>query len=205
MSTLVVTAHPDTASLTHQAAHRVQQLLGPGASSVAHLAQEGFDPRFTLTDRDAYLGRAELDPAVVAEQERIDRAQHLVLVFPVHWWSLPALLKGWVDRVFVAGWAFDDTDGRIVPRLQGLTVHQVPITGAGGDAWLRHGYLDSFRTQVQHGVVDFCGARPGVTAFVHDTESGDTQAVAAAVEAAASSVASAITDGARAYAGRPVA
>jgi putative NADPH-quinone reductase len=49
--------------------------------------------------------RATPPADVLAEQARIDRADALVLVFPIYWWSLPGLLKGWIDRVFVNGWA----------------------------------------------------------------------------------------------------
>ncbi|MFC3688010.1 NAD(P)H-dependent oxidoreductase [Aquipuribacter hungaricus] len=192
--TLVLTAHPDSTSLTHHAARRLRDLLGPDDVTVAHLAQEGFDPRWTLADRRAYLGQATPGPDVLAEHRRVDQADHLVLVFPVQWWSLPALLKGWVDRVLVAGWAFDlDEDGTVVPRLQRLTVHLLPLSGTSAGSFDRHGYTRSFRTQLEQGVVGYCGARAGVTAFVHDSESGDREAVAAAVDRAAGSIATSIT------------
>nr|VUD28973.1 NAD(P)H oxidoreductase YRKL [Raoultella sp. NCTC 9187] len=55
---------------------------------------------------------------VVAEQSRIDKADALVLVFPVYWWSMPGLLKGWIDRVFSNGWAYEETaDGNVVKKL----------------------------------------------------------------------------------------
>ncbi|GIG30143.1 hypothetical protein Cma02nite_27430 [Cellulomonas marina] len=112
----------------------------------------------------------------------------------MYWWSLPALLKGWVDRVFVAGWAFDlDADGRVVPRLQRLTVHLVPLSGTSARSFARHGYDAAYRTQVEAGVVGYCGARRGVTAFVHDSEDGDRDAVAASVGSAVGEVAEAIT------------
>ena len=191
MRTLIITAHPDTESLTHHAARRLQQVLGADVAEVVDLAGEGFDPRFTAEDRRAYLGRGRTAPDVTAEQERVDTVEHLVLVFPVYWWSMPALLKGWVDRVFVAGWAFDaGEDGRIVPRLQRLTVHLLPLSGTSAASFARHGYADAFSTQVHGGIVDFCGARRGRTAFVHDSEGGEQ--APAAVEAAVQQVASAI-------------
>ena len=187
-----MTAHPDSASLTHHAARRLQQVLGAQTAEVADLAAEGFDPRFTLVDRQAYLGRGPVDPAVVAEQERVDAVQHLVLVFPVHWWSVPALLKGWIDRVLIAGWAFDEgEDGRIVGRLQRLTVHLLALSGTSAASFARHGYTGAFSTQVEAGVLDFCGARRGRTVFVHDSETAGDRAPAA-VEAAVAEIAAAI-------------
>lgn len=194
MSTLIVTAHPDPDSLTHHVARLLQERLGAEGTVVAHLAQEGFDPRFTMVDRRGYQTRTLADPAVVAEQERVDAATDLVLVFPVWWWSLPALLKGWFDRVFITGWAFDfDADDRLVPRLQHVMAHLLPVSGTSGSSFARHGYAQAFSTQVEQGVLDYCGLSRGVTAFVRDSESGDEEAVTREVESAVDRIAAAIT------------
>jgi NAD(P)H dehydrogenase (quinone) len=183
MTALIVTAHPDPDSLTHHVARRIEVALGGSAVSVAHLAQEGFDPVFGMADRRGYAGDAPAPADVLAEQARLDAVDHVVLVFPVWWWSMPALLKGWIDRTFIAGWAFGiDDAGRIEKRLQRLTVHLVPVCGTSREAFARHGYLASFETQVGHGILDYCGARRGASAFVHDSESGDRDAVGAEVE-----------------------
>jgi NAD(P)H dehydrogenase (quinone) len=194
MTALIVTAHPDPDSLTHDVARRLADALGADRATVAHLAQEGFDPVFDMADRRAYSGDAAAPADVVAEQARLDRADHVVLVFPVWWWSMPALLKGWIDRTFIAGWAFGvDDDGRIEKRLQRLTVHLVPVSGTSRESFARHGYLASFETQVGHGILDYCGARRGATAFVHDSESGDRDAVAAEADRAVAEVLAAVT------------
>ncbi|MCA5923875.1 MULTISPECIES: NAD(P)H-dependent oxidoreductase [Curtobacterium] len=187
MPTLIVTAHPDPDSLTHHVADRLRAALPEGTVETADLAAEGFDPRFTLADRHTYRTGTDAPPEVVAEQQRIDRATDLVLVFPVWWWSMPALLKGWVDRVFVNGWAFDvEPEGGMRRNLGRLTVHLVPIAGDDAGVYERHGYAEALRTQIEHGIVDFCGADRGVTAFVHESEHDDAAvregAVAVAVD-----------------------
>lgn len=206
--TLVVTAHPDPASRTHQAAAELVALLDPTATTVAHLAQEGFDPAFTLADHLTYRGRQPVSADVRAEQRRVGTADHMVLVFPVHWWSFPALLKGWVDRVFVAGWAFEvGADGEPAPLLQRHTLHLLPVAGAGPATWSRRGYDRALATQVEVGIAGFCGMRTGETAFVHDSE-GDPAATARAIRAAAARIADAVksgrTDGATATSGERV-
>ena len=193
MTTLIVTAHPDPDSLTHEVAERLRRVLLPAPVEVADLAAEGFDPRFTLADRHTY--RTGLTPPadVAREQERLDGVTDLVLVFPVWWWSMPALLKGWIDRVFVNGWAFDvDPDAGITRKLGRLTTHLVPIAGDDAGVYERHGYEQALRTQVEHGIVDYCGSRRGVTAFVYDSERTDTVARDAAVDAAVESVREAV-------------
>lgn len=194
MPTLIVTAHPDPDSLTLAVARRLRDTLAAsGPVELADLAAEGFDPRFTAADRHTYRTGKDAASDVAAEQARLDRADHLVLVFPVWWWSVPALLKGWLDRVFVNGWAFGvGDDGRIERRLGRLTVHLVPIAGDDAGVYERHGYAEALRTQLEHGVVDYCGAVRGATAFVHESEHDDPdvreRAVAAAVDAVVAAV-----------------
>jgi len=164
MHALIVVAHPDPASLTHAVAAQVAAgvaLSGPGyTTEIADLAAEGFDPRFGTDDIAVHLRTASAPADVLAEQARIDRADALVLVYPVYWWSMPALLKGWIDRVFANGWAYDETtDGGLVKRLRRLPVHLIAIGGADLRTYARHGYFGAMKTQIDHGIFDYCGAR----------------------------------------------
>ena len=191
VNTLLVTAHPDPESLTATTARRIAEVVG--AVEIADLAAEGFDPRFSAADRHSYRVAGDHPEDVAREQRRLDRADHLVLVFPVYWWSMPALLKGWIDRVFVNGWAFSiDPAGGMRRRLGALTVHLVTIAGDDAGVYERHGYEQSLRTQIEHGIVDYCGAVRGVTAFVHESEQEDDGARRAAVDRAVESVSEAV-------------
>jgi putative NADPH-quinone reductase len=62
MSTLIVTAHPDAESANHTAATRLADLITDDEVMIAHLAQEEFNPRFTLADRNAYRSSGRPDP-----------------------------------------------------------------------------------------------------------------------------------------------
>ena len=193
MNTLIVTAHPDHASLTSGVARRLVQALPPGTVELADLAAEGFDPRFGTADRAAYRGHRTVPADVVREQERIDRADHLVLAFPVYWWSMPALMKGWIDRVFVNGWAFEiDPEGGTRRRLGRLTVHLLAVAGDSAGTYERHGYETAMRTQIEHGIVDYVGARRGTTVVLHESEGADAAARNALVDEAVDTVARAV-------------
>ncbi|GAA1937682.1 NAD(P)H-dependent oxidoreductase [Nocardioides hwasunensis] len=203
--TLVVVAHPDPDSLTWTVAGRAAERLAElGGVEVADLHGEGFDPVFSPDDHRHYrswTGAATAD--VVAEQARIDRAAHLVLVFPVYWWSMPAMLKGWVDRVFVNGWAFDnDPDTGISPRLGDLTIHLVAVAGADDGLYQRHGYEKSMRNQLEHGVIEYCGAVPGSTVFLHDSENRDPAVREAALDRAVAELVTSVTTPTRNRLGR---
>ncbi|MCM3694796.1 NAD(P)H-dependent oxidoreductase [Microbacterium oleivorans] len=173
MSTLIVSAHPDPTSFTHRVVERLRAALPPGEVEVADLAAEDFDPRFTLADRHSYLVAGDYPADVAAEMARIDRADHLVLVFPVFWWSMPALLKGWIDRVFANGWAFGVGEGGgIRPGLGRLTAHLIPIAGSDAALYERRGYDRSFETQIGTGILDYCGVGRGLTEFLYDADAG---------------------------------
>ncbi|MEU6269144.1 NAD(P)H-dependent oxidoreductase [Saccharopolyspora shandongensis] len=184
MRSLVVVAHPDPESLTHGLGSEVTAALsGDGRSAeLVDLAAEAFDPRFTKADLLHYRGEGPTPPDVVREQARLDRAEQLVLVFPVYWWSMPALLKGWIDRVFINGWAFEySPGGRLVPKLNQLSVHLLAVAGGDADGYERHGYTNALRTQIDHGIFGFCGASIASTRIVYDSETTPVEALAAEV------------------------
>lgn len=163
MRNLLVISHPDPNSLTHAIADAVADGLrasDPLAGiEIADLAAEGFDPRETARDLAVHLQTATPADDVIAEQTRIDRADRLVLVYPVYWWSFPALLKGWIDRVFTNGWAYGSDGNGERKKLRRLEVVLVAVAGADSGTYARHGYFGAMRTQIDHGIFDYCGAR----------------------------------------------
>lgn len=184
MTTLVVVSHSDPDSLTqHVARATAEAIRAMGCEvDIADLGAENFDPRFSMGDLDLYRGTGAAPADVIAEQERIDRADHLILVFPMYWWSMPALLKGWIDRVFVSGWAYDFTPGsEFVKKLGRLTVHLIPIAGDDTESFERHGVYEAFRTQIERGVIKYCGATIGLTKFVHESDAKSRDTLAAEV------------------------
>ncbi len=181
MHALIVVAHPDPKSLSHgiaaQLADGVTLSAPDNTFEIADLAAEAFDPRYVVADTVAYRREAPPPADIAAEQTRIDRADALVLVYPVYWWSMPGLLKGWVDRVFTKGWAYDvGPDGKLVKKLQRLPVHLVAIGGADTQTYVRHGYFDAMKTQIDHGIFDYCGARVMTSEFLLDAETQDPTA-----------------------------
>ncbi len=117
----------------------------------------------------------------------------MVLVFPVWWWSMPALLKGWVDRVFVNGWAFDVGADGIRRNLGRLTAHMLAIAGDDEGVYDRHGYGQALRTQIEHGVFDYCGMQRGASVVLYESEQEDAERRADAVRDAVARVAARIT------------
>lgn len=161
MHVLVIVSHPNTSSLTHSVARWIAEEVNAFGHTVelADLTAEGFDPRFGAADIAVLADGAEPPTDALAEQARINRADALVLVYPIYWWSMPAMLKGWIDRVFVSGWAYaEGADGRLEKKLGHLPVHLVPLGGADLRTWARRGYSSAMKLQIDQGIFDYCGA-----------------------------------------------
>lgn len=96
----------------------------------------GFDPRLTERERATHHGPEHDHSAVAAEAAALRAADMVVLVFPTWWFGLPAILKGWIDRVFAPGVAFAQGEnfGPIKPLLRNLK-HAVAITTLGSPWW----------------------------------------------------------------------
>ncbi|MGN8000805.1 NAD(P)H-dependent oxidoreductase [Sphingomonas sp. 22176] len=173
-------AHPAaSASLTRSVATALAEALEASGHTVeiADLAAEGFDPVFGSADHAAFSAGGPRPADVLKEQQRLDRADHLILVYPVYWWSMPALLKGWIDRVFISGWAFEEEEGGgIIKKLGRLQVHLFAIAGAASSTYEKRGYRQAMQTQVDKGIFDFCGAQV-VTSQLLSTDAADPAAL----------------------------
>jgi NAD(P)H dehydrogenase (quinone) len=180
MHALIVVSHPDSKSLTHSIARELAGGIGASdpahSSEIADLTAESFNPNFTQADLDYFREKIPAPADVAAEQKRIDRADTLVLVYPIYWWSLPGLLKGWIDRVFANGWAYGTgADGKVGKKLRHLKVHLLAVGGGDAGTFERHGYFTAMKTQIDHGIFDYCGAQVVTSEFLLDSETQDPQ------------------------------
>lgn len=110
MKALVVHAHPNPESYStslfrlavdtlENAGHEVQTI---------DLYAEGFDPVMTREERQAYVSSPDWVLERFAEHiAKLKRAEHLVFVYPTWWNGLPAILKGWLDRVWLPKITFE--------------------------------------------------------------------------------------------------
>lgn len=134
MLAAVVVAHPATGSYCVELARRAATGLRAGGHEVIvlDLYADGFDPVMSAAERTAYHGEEPvLDRRVAEHAEVVRRAEALVFVYPTWWSGLPAMLKGWLERVLVPGVAFGfDDAGRVRPGL-GHVRHLVGISTYG--------------------------------------------------------------------------
>lgn len=210
---LIVHAHPEPRSFSAaQARAAAEQLSTDGLGvTLLDLYAEGWDP---VLSRDQFPGQsgyfkpqtAQLDAVAggtLTEPVRshltlAQDADLLILSFPLWWFSMPAILKGWIDNTFVMGAAFGGERGIFADGgMRGKKAMLLVTTGgkqadfAGGTV-NGYGELDTFLFHIHRGMLEFCGyevLRPVVTfAPVRLDDHSRTEAlvrVRAAVKAAA--------------------
>lgn len=135
MLALVVVAHPSTESYCHALAARAAAGLTAAGHDVAvvDLYALGVRPAMTAEERDAYHGdQPILDPLIEDHAALVRRAEILVFVYPTWWSGLPAILKGWLERVMVPGVGFvlDERTNKVRPALRQVR-HIVGISTYG--------------------------------------------------------------------------
>lgn len=91
---------------------------------------------------------------ILVEQEKLRQCDLLILQFPLWWFGAPAILKGWMDRVLSAGFAYGDS---MAGGLQGRKAMLSITTGGPEDAFGPDNSLADFLYPLQRGVLPFCG------------------------------------------------
>lgn len=139
MKCMVVTAHPLSASLCRTLTDRVvAQLQATGHDVVLEdLYADNFDPVLTAGERESYYSDAYDATQVTEQVERLLAAEAIVVIFPTWWFGFPAILKGWFDRVWGPGVAYDHAHdfGPITNRLKKLK-RLLVITTLGAPWWV---------------------------------------------------------------------
>jgi NAD(P)H dehydrogenase (quinone) len=178
MHVLTIFAHPRRDSFTGA----VLESLLDGFHAVeghtieiADLYGEGFESRFQPADYAQFRG--ETMPAEVRrEQARFDRCDAVAFVFPVWWWSFPAVLKGWIDRVFSEGWAYNFEPGLSRGRLKDRPTLVLGVAGSRESTYRKYRYDEAMRVQIDVGILGYCGLRDVETHVLFDVEqSGDNR------------------------------
>ncbi|MGW6565157.1 NAD(P)H oxidoreductase [Streptomyces sp. NPDC054975] len=167
--TLLVHAHPRPDSLTAQVATLVHdRLTGAGGTvDVLDLYAEEFDPVLRQADEPDWEDREKVySPEVHAHMDRVLAADDIVVVFPVWWMAPPAVMKGWIDRVWNYGFAY----GRSKPRLAGKKMVWLALMGGPQEEIEKLGLDTVLDHQLRVGVSEYCGIVDSSVRIVHGTE-----------------------------------
>ncbi len=160
MKYLVVYAHPNPKSFCHAIKEEiVVRLKEQGAIvDVRDLYQMGFNPVLSANDF-MQLAQKKIPADIQKEQDLVAGADTIIFIYPVWWFSMPAILKGYVDRVFMRGFAYDMKGHMLQGLLKGKKAMLFSTTGGPRFAYYLLGYLVAMKIAIDAGVFNFCGLK----------------------------------------------
>lgn len=161
---LVLLGNPDTTSFSGS----IADVYETEAKNAGHhvervdISEMKFDPIL----RKGYKEIQALEPDLVKMQEKWLWADHIVIVYPNWWCTMPAVLKGLFDRMFLPGFAFnfDKVTHKLIRRLRGKTARVIVIAGTHSPfmTWLKYGDCTN---EIQHAILGFAGVKSKVITF----------------------------------------
>lgn len=158
MRHLVIAAHPNAKSFNHSVLVTYLAVLAQRKHRVEchDLYAAHFNPVMSARDLAA-IGGGKLAKDVRAEQAAIRRADVVTFISPLWWSGLPAMLKGYLDRVFCAGFAYMIKRGEYAPGLTGKKGVIITTTGASKDELRSGGTLRALKIIYDEGLMQFAG------------------------------------------------
>lgn len=169
--TLILNANPKPDSLCRAMAERYAAKAGEQREvRVLHLGELRFDPNLP----QGYDADQPLEPDLQTFQKHLSWAQHLVIVTPVWWGGIPALLKGLFDRTLLPGFAFRYLPGKMIPQklLPGRTA-EILVTLDTPPFWYRWVQGRPIHTQLQRTILGFVGIKNRGTHYFGPVISSD--------------------------------
>lgn len=137
------------------------------------LSKLNFEPNLKM----GYQERMELEPDLLAAQETIKWADHVVIIHPLWWGSMPAVLKGFFDRVLLPGFAYQiHGNGKTWDKLLAGRSARVIITMDSPGWYNRFFYKRASHHTLKAAILEFCGIKPVRTTEIRGvTKSSSTQ------------------------------
>jgi NAD(P)H dehydrogenase (quinone) len=167
---LVVIGTPLAGSLNHALAHSYAEAARAGGAEVRVVDLAADDvPRHPSLRDELRMPRTDADlplaDDVASYIDDVDWADHLAFFFPQWWGSYPAVLKAWIDRVFVSGFAFRYRErGRLWDKLLTGRTARIVMTMDSPGIWNAWMYRDSPIRSLRSATLQYCGIRVrGVT------------------------------------------
>lgn len=162
MDVVVVLSHPRPASLAHAVAQRAVDTLERNGHTVhlLDLYALEFEPVMSPEDRTAYHSPVpQLDPLAIEHAALLQATDAIVFVYPTWWSALPAMLKGWLEKVMVPGVGFRfDEHGKVRPGLTNVR-HLIGISTYGSPRRYVRAINDNGRRTITRALRMSCGRR----------------------------------------------
>jgi NAD(P)H dehydrogenase (quinone) len=160
MKYLIIYAHPNPKSFNHAILATISEELKKGKKDfkVRDLYRINFNPVLSTKDLSA-VESGVVPQDIRKEQNYISKADTLIFIFPIWWSAMPAMLKGYVDRVFSLKFAYDITEDGVIGLLKGKKVFLVSTTGASKEDYEKMGAFKMMKMSMDMAIFQFSGMK----------------------------------------------
>jgi NAD(P)H dehydrogenase (quinone) len=158
MKYLIIYSHPNPASFNHAIMETVSVELNKSNKNfeVRDLYKIGFSPVLSSEDLSA-IQNGIVPHDIKTEQDFIRTADTLIFISPIWWSSMPAMLKGYIDRVFSLKFAYDMTADGVIGLLKGKKAFIVSTTGASKEDYDKMGAFKMMNMSMDMAIFQFVG------------------------------------------------
>jgi len=157
---LLVYGNPKHAGFIHSVFEGLKTTLEKAGCElrVRDLYKMGFDPVLSEEDFEAF-SKNEIPADIRTEQEHVDWAEYLIFLYPLWWHDRPAILKGWIDRVFSYGYAFGPggKNGRMKGYLKTKSALVIQTAGSLKEDYAVDGFDQTIEVAMVDGTLKYCG------------------------------------------------
>jgi putative NADPH-quinone reductase len=161
---VILLGNPDAETFTGAIADTYQKSAEEAGHEVYrfNIGDMKFDPIL----HKGYKVIQPLEPDLLLFQEKVNWADHIVIIYPNWWCTMPALLKGLFDRAWIPGFAFnfDKVTKKCIQRLKGKTGRTIVVAGTYTPfrTWWLYG---DYTNEIQHAILGFAGIATNVCTF----------------------------------------
>ncbi|WP_281322281.1 NAD(P)H-dependent oxidoreductase [Flavobacterium aestivum] len=178
MKHLIIYAHPNDGSLNH---HLMQTAVESFQNKnheieVRDLYQLNFNPTLTLDDmKGQRMGKVADD--VKQEQDYISWADHITFIYPIWWTGMPAIMKGFIDRVFSYGFAYRYDQGVQKGLLTGKQTTIINTHGKSQAEYESIGMNKALSLISDKGIFSYCGLEINQHFFFDKADKANSEAI----------------------------
>lgn len=171
---VLINGHPNPESFNYGIAEAYKRGAGKSGAEIKEIiiSELNFNPNLKF----GYQKRTELEPDLLEAWEKIKWAEHLVWVHPVWWGGFPAVMKGFIDRLFLPGFAFRYRENSIWwdKLLTGKTAFIITtLDQPGWYYWFAYGRPSV--NQLSKSILQFCGVKPVKVKYIAFVRNSDEQ------------------------------
>lgn len=168
MRYLIIYAHPNPKSFNHAIREIVEDKLRKdnGQFDVRDLYEIKFNPVLSGSDFVAFK-QGQAPPDIEREQEYVKNADTLIFIYPIWWFGMPAILKGYIDRVFSYGFAYAADEKGLAGLLSDKKVIVFNTTGGSEKDYAQRGYKDALKKTTEIGTLQVCGMKVILHKYFH--------------------------------------